>query len=470
MAQSRTLFNLSLSSGIVPTDWKLSNVTPVYKAGDPKLVSNYRPISLLSLPSKILERFVHNKLLHYLLSNSLLSHAQFGFRPSSSTQEAIISATTDWHSMLDSKANVAAVFFDLSKAFDTIPHAGILNALSGVGISGPLLRWFFSYLSNRHQRARVVLDGSTSSQADVTSGVPQGSILGPLLFILYMDYINCVPLSPTTKLLLYADDILLYCPIWQTSDVSTLQSDVDSISQWVTLSGLRLNVAKSKLLLLSRQRHPPTISLLVGGSLIPQVQSVVYLGVTLSGDLSWAKHIDNVCSKAKRQLGFLHRQFYHAGPPCLIQLYKSLVLPILDYCSCVWDPHFATHENKLESVQALAAKIATKQWNSNYNDLLKLLSWPRLSIRRKKQKVSLCHRIISGHSIIPPSFFSPHPSPHLRHNHHMPLSYPKIRTSAHLSSFSVSVIPLWNSLPPSVVSVSNSVSLKNALSRFFIVS
>ena len=169
---------------------------------------------------------------------------------------------------------------------------------------------------------------------------------------------------------------------------------------------------------------------------------MVYLGVTLSGELSWAKHIDNVCTKAKRQLGFLHRQFYHAGPPCLMQLYKSLVLPILDYCSCVWDPHFATHENKLESVQALAAKIATKQWNSNYNNLLKLLSWPRLSIRRKKQRVSLCHRSLH-HPVL---FLHPHPS-HLRHNHHMPLFYPKIRTSAHLSSFSVSVLPLWNSLP-----------------------
>ena len=120
--QLSTLFNLSLSSGIVPTDWKLSNVTPVYKAGDPKLVSKYRPISLLSLPSKLLERFVHNKLLHNLLSNSLLFHTQFGFRPSSSTQEAIISATTDWHTMLDSKANVAAVFFDLSKAFPMLVY------------------------------------------------------------------------------------------------------------------------------------------------------------------------------------------------------------------------------------------------------------------------------------------------------------------------------------------------------------
>ena len=204
--QLSALFNLSLSSGSVPTDWKLSNITPVYKAGDPSLVSNYCPISLPSLPSKILERIVYNKLLDYLLSNSLLSRSLFGFWPSSTTQEALISAITDWHKLLDSKANVAAVFFDLSKAFDSIPHSSILNALSGVGISGSLHRLFASYLSYRRQC--VVLDGCSSTPAAISSGVPQGSILGPLLFILYMDSITIVQLSPDTKIL-YTDDILL---------------------------------------------------------------------------------------------------------------------------------------------------------------------------------------------------------------------------------------------------------------------
>ena len=317
--QLSALFNLSLSSGSVPTDWKLSNITAVYKVGDPSLVSNYRPISLLSLPSKILERIVHNKLLDYLLSNSLLSRSQFGFRPSSSTQEALISATTDWHKLLDSKANVAAVFFDLSKVFDSIPHSGILNALSGVSISGSLHQWFASYLSNPRQC--VVLDGCSSTSADVSSGVPQGSILGPLLFILYMYSITLVqlPVSPDTKILLYADDILLYSPIYQSSDILIFQSDVDSISQWVSQSGLRLNAAKTKLVLFSRKRHPPPITLSIDGTPIPQVNSIKYLGVILSHDLSWARHIDSVCMTAKHHVGFLYigsfiLQVLHVSP------------------------------------------------------------------------------------------------------------------------------------------------------------
>ena len=154
-----------MSTGTVPTAWKLSN--PVYKVGGPSLATNYHPISILSLPSKLLERIVHIKLLAHLQSNSLLSRCQFGFRPLSSTQEAIISATSDWHKLLHLKGNVSAVFFDLSKAFDTIPHSGILNALSiNVDVSGPVYKWFSSYSSNRQQC--VVLDGHSSSPANMS--------------------------------------------------------------------------------------------------------------------------------------------------------------------------------------------------------------------------------------------------------------------------------------------------------------
>ena len=163
----------------------------------------------------------------------------------------------------------------------------------------------------------MVLDGCSSTPADVSSGVPQGSILGPLLFILYMDSITLVQLSPDTKILLYADDILLYSPIYQSSGISIFQSDVDSISQWVSQSGLRLNAAKTKLVLFSRKRHPPPITLSIDGTPILQVNSIKYLGVILSHDLSWARHIDSVCMTAKHRVGFLYRQFHLAGPSCL---------------------------------------------------------------------------------------------------------------------------------------------------------
>ena len=253
----------------------------------------------------------------------------------------------------------------------------------------------------------MVLEGHTSSLANVSSGVPQGSILGPLLFVLYMDSINHVPLSPDSKLLLYADDILLYSPIRQPSDITTCQLDVDSISHWVSQSGLRLSIAKTKLVMFSRQRHPPpfSLTLVLEGIQIPQVDSVKYLGVILSKDSSWTRHINSVCTDAKHRVGLLHRQFGLAGIPCLTQIYKTLILPFLDYCSCVWDPSYVLHTDKLESVQHFATKIITQQWNSRYDDRLKLLKLSRLSTLRKRQKMSLCYRIVTGRSFIPSSFF-----------------------------------------------------------------
>ena len=181
------IFNLSLKQSRVPDLWKVSNVTPIPKDGNLTSPCNYRPISLLSLISKVLERVVHTRMSKFLFSNKLLSNCQFGFRPRSSTQEALLSVTNDWHKLLEKHHQVATVFFDVKKAFDSVPHSQILSSLQTLGIHGPLLHWIKDYLSNRQQR--VVLDGAMSDPVTVTSGVPQGSILGPLLFNIFMNSI-----------------------------------------------------------------------------------------------------------------------------------------------------------------------------------------------------------------------------------------------------------------------------------------
>ena len=210
--------------------------------------------------------------------------------------------------------------------------------------------WFTSYLKNRKQK--VILDGHSSSTANVTSGVPQGSILGPLLFSLYIDPLTRIPLSPVSQLLLYADDTPLYSPIRNEYDVLDLQGDIDAITNWVNTATL-----------LSCKRQPPSITLSTNSGPITQVDSLSYLGVTITKYLKWNRHISNTCAKAKSKLGILCRHFNQANQSTLSSLYKSLALPLLDYCSSVWDPSSSSAINQLESVQKFGARLCSKRWS-----------------------------------------------------------------------------------------------------------
>ena len=190
---------------------------------------------------------------------------------------------------------------------------------------------------------------------------------------------------------------------------------------------------------------------------------MTYLGVSIPSDLSWAAHIDIICCKAKRQIALLHRHFHAGSPSCKAQLYKSLVLPILDYCSSLWEPNYSIHVNKLESVQKVAARFVTGKWHDNYDSLLSHLNWTELSTMQKRQKVLLCNRNLRGYSILPLSVFTRHPFPHLRHNHSFPLYHATCRSTAHLSSFSASVVLLWNHLSMDIVCAPSLYSFKKRL-------
>jgi len=394
----------------------------------------------------------------------LLSDRQFGFRPGSSTQEAILFAMRDWHDTLEKRGSVVCVFFDLSKAFDSLPHSLVLASLTRVGVCGTLYDWFVDYLSGRSQC--VVLEGASSPTIEVTSGVPQGSILGPLLFCLSMDTLSEVSLSSSSSLNMYADDIVFWKPILCDEDLSALQDDISSISEWVSSSGLRLNATKSKCLVISRKSNPPRPTIRVKGNILELVSSHKYLGVTITNDLSWSTHINHICCKARKMTGFLYRNFKLADKVCLSHLFKSLVRPILEYCSCVWDPHQDYNILKLERVQNFAARLTTGRWDENPEVLHHDLAWPLLSQRRVFQKLCLARRILTGGLLIPDSFFTPHPVPNLRHLNSCPLMQPSVTTNCHCSSFFISVVSRWNSVPDYIVSLSSNLAFKRHLKEF----
>ena len=459
------IFNQSLQQSKVPSLWKLSNVTPIPKDGNKSSPLNYRPVSLLSLVSKILERIVHSKLSFFIYSNNLMSNCQFGFRPKSSTQEALLSVTHSWHQLLTNHQQVAAVFFDVRKAFDSVPHDCILTSIWRIGIRGSLLHWLEDYLTNRKQR--VVLDSVTSQQAHVTSGVPQGSILGPLLFNIFMNSVDKLQLSENTKLILYADDIVLYKPINSSLDNTNLQDDVNQILHWMKSNGLEPNVTKTKLLVLSRARSQLQVDINTYGHPILPSDTVKYLGVVLRSDLKWSSHIEATSKKAKQHLGLIHRTLHQEPSRVRYQIYRTVTLPKLDYCGAVWDPHLQKDINMLEDVHKFAARIITKKWKDSYPDLLNHLQWNTLQVRRQQQKLKLCYRILNSLSILPMSNFMPHPHPNPRIHHSKPLFKPYASTTAFKNSFYISTVPLWNSLPQSVIESSNPAVFKSRLKEHY---
>ena len=315
-----------------------------------------------------------------------------------------------------------------------------------MGVPYNLLVWISSYLTNRSQK--VAVNGATSESMPVLSGVPQGSVLGPLLFLIYIDGISSIPISSCTKIVLYADD-LLFRPISKQEDFATLQRDIMAIEQWVLDNHLTFNTSKCSYMMLSRKRFPttPLHPLMLNGLHLNEVECFKYLGVLLSSDLSWTPHITSVCSKAKQILGLLYRRFYnHAEGTTLMQLYLSLIRPHLEYACLVWDPHTMKDKVLLEDVQKFALRMATKQWDSGYQELLDIMNVPSLADRRLQLKLALLYKIVHGMCYFPPDILCPRTNYSVRTNHSLVIDQPYARTNAYFYSFVPHTISTWNSL------------------------
>ena len=459
------LFNISINLGRFPESWKTSSVVPIPKSSNHKEASNYRPISLLPVVSKILERHFHQHITSYLSEANPLSNKQWGFQAGKSTVTALLSVTHEWFKILESGQEVGSIFFDLRKAFDSVPHRLLLDKVQSCGLDPCTLSWIRSYLTDRKQH--VVVGGDSSPDTPVLSGVPQGSVLGPLLFLIYIDDVSSISLSEGSTLNLFADDMLLYKPIKSSVDFNNLQSDIDKVSEWVDRNHLTLNTAKCKSMLVTRKREPnqpPPFQLC--GIPLESVQTLKYLGVILSSDLSWSSHVDTICSKARKLTGLLYRRF-STNLDCerLLELYKMLVRPHLEYAAPVWDPHLRKDITNIERVQKFALKMCTKNWDSGYQDLLDLTHIPTLENRRLYLKLCTLHKIIHGLFCFPTNVFIPQPNRHTT----LPLLYqPFAHTSAYQSSFVPRTISVWNHLPYDALTAPTTHSFKTNIAPLFL--
>ena len=312
---------------------------------------------------------------------------------------ALIKCVDDWLKMMEEGKEICAVFFDYWKAFDTVPHQPLMAKLTGLELDHTILCWLQDYLSYRSQT--VVVGGETSDPLPVVSGVPQGSVLGPLLFLLY---INDLPSAVSGYVNLFADDVLLYHVISSAEDYTVLQEMVSSIEQWSTNNYLYLHPMKCKYMIVSRKRAPtlPETPLELLGNELERVNSYKYLGVLLTSDLSWSSHVGNICTKARRVLGLLYRRFYgQTSQSSLKQLYLSLVRPHMEYACQVWDPHLVKDKKAIESVQRFALKVVTAQWDSSYDELLELANLNPLEERRTELRLGLLFKILHNLCFFP---------------------------------------------------------------------
>lgn len=271
------LFQISVDNGKIPLDWKTALVTPVFKKGNRSDPGNYRPISLTSIACKILEHVIHSCIINHFEHNQILTDCQHGFRKRRSCETQLIMTVDDLARGLNEKQQVDAILLDFSKAFDKVPHQRLLLKLQHYGVRGNLLKWIEDFLSARTQE--VVIDGTKSTPSLVSSGVPQGTVLGPLLFLAY---INDMPEGIQSTVKLFADDSLLYRKISSKQDCVELQQDLDRLQEWEKKWQMAFNAEKCEVLCISNKKHPIQHSYFIHGQKLATKTDSKYLGVTIS--------------------------------------------------------------------------------------------------------------------------------------------------------------------------------------------
>ena len=464
------LFNKSLALGIFPNSWKEANVTPIFKkkgsASDPQ---NYRPISLLPTLSKVLERLVFNQIYAHMTSNHLLSDRQSGYRPRHSTQLQLITLTHNLYKSLDHEQDITHIYLDISKFFDKIWHKGLLfKCKHDFHISGSLLQWLTTYLSNRRQKVRI---GDTFSMTKkLEAGCPQGSVLGPLLALMYLDGLAS---KVTNDVMFYADDTSLYMT-HNKDNIDTaqrsLQHDLDAICDYGRNWAITFNASKTIQQTFTRRPNSPIPALKFGGESIVVKTSHKHLGVIFSNDLHFHEHINDVVRKINVALSPLYPIARYIPRSELIQIYVTYIRPYFDYCDILYDGHITKDDElRLERLQTRAARLVTgTPYRTPTDKLRRELGWDSLKTRRKIHKLIFYRKLLdTRHSL--PDYLTPiltqtrgtATQRRLRNTDTMTL--PPNRTMSFQRSFIPDTTRLWNRLPQSIRASPSLATFKTAL-------
>ena len=436
------IFEQSLATGDIPADWRNAIVHPVFKGGNSKQPENYRPISLTCICCKMMERILVSSITTYLEETNQLHHNQYGFRRHFSCESQLIALCEDTLSSLDKRCSVDLAFIDFSKAFDTVSHDCLIEKLNTYNLDTKVRSWIKSFLTNRTQR--VIIDNCQSDEITVTSGVAQGSVIGPILFLLY---INDLPDRMKCSIRMFADDVVIYTNVMGgIGSSSKLQEDLNMLIRWCEEWKMSVNVKKCAIMRMSRNKCAVTPAYYLCNSVIPVVNEFKYLGVIISNTGSWQKHVDYVASKSNQMLRFIKRTFKGCPQSVKESVYVSLVRPLLEYSSCAWDPCAEGLKHQLEMVQRRAARFVLNNYtrDSSVSEMLSEIGWNLLETRRKIARLCLMFNIYHGYGNLGNHIEKPHYVS--RNDHQKKIRRIQSQLLSYHNSFFPKTIREWNQL------------------------
>ena len=460
-----TIFNLTLKTGQLPLDWKKATITAIFKKGVRNLAENYRPISLTEALCKIMEKLLRNVVVDHLLRENLLSPKQYGFISGRSTVTQLLYYLDECINKVANGGVVDSVYLDFSKAFDTVPHRRLLAKLQAYGIEGDVLNWIQAFLQDRTQE--VMVNGCRSETDNVISGVPQGTVLGPILFVIY---INDLLDNIKSDGLMFADDTKIFRLVSSYKDAIELQEDIHQLEKWSDTWQLRFNYDKCHILTLGKfdnihHAHRYELS----SNELEHVFEEKDLGITIDSELKFKEHISRKVRIANGIVGQIRRSFSFLDCDTFRRVYCAFVRPHLEYGQAAWSPHLIKDKDSLESVQIRATKLVDGLGALEYSERLKRLNLPTLAFRRLRGDMIEIFKHF--HTYDKPTLsqsFLPQKYPSRQHKFQLVQRKPKGgKRGLQQNSFYYRCQEIWNKLPSNVVDAEDINSFKNSLDAYW---
>jgi hypothetical protein len=454
------IYNKSLEICKIPYDWRDANVTPIFKKGSKKKVENYRPVSITSIPCRNLEKCIRDELVSHLENNNLINDSQHGFRRNKSCLTNLLEFFDKVINIYDNREPIDVIYLDFAKAFDKVPHNKLIHKLKSYYIGENLIKWIEDWLKDRRQR--VVLDGFKSEWRSVTSGVPQGSVLGPVLFIIY---INDIDTGLTCKISKFADDTKLMTSSQRKESIEDLQKDVKKLEFWSEDWGMPFNVDKCSVMHIGNNNTNENYEMF--GKVLKKSSEQKDLGVIVTNNLKNTKQCTTACSKANKILGLISRNFSYKTINTIRSLYTALVRPHLEYAVQFWSPHFKKDIAKIESVQRRATKLVPGLRTSTYHERLKKMNLFSMEKRRKRGDMIQVFKIVNRIDKMNIDQLFEFDVNSVTRGHAYKLKKKRFNLDVAKYAFVNRVIDPWNALPEIIVNAKTLECFKRRLDKHY---